>query len=339
MLGHSKTFIHTIYDLVIVGAGPAGLAAAVYGASEGLKTLVMDRVGPGGQAGNSSKIENYMGFPTGLSGADLASRAAVQAEKFGALITAATEAKAIITDNKFYKIKLDNGEEVSAKCVLVATGVWYRKLPIENYERYEDAGIYYAATPVEAVLCRNAQVIIVGNGNSAGQAAIYLADFAEKIFILILGDNLGEHMSQYLVNRIEQTPNIEVRSHSQISKLQGQPALSAAEITCTKTGKSELINCAAIFVFIGALPYSDWLKEKINVDNNGFIKTGVQDYSAPMQGLKNWPLKRQPFLLETNCPGIFAAGDVRLGSIKRIASAVGEGSAAVMFVHQHLATL
>lgn len=329
-LGIRKPVEHTIYDLVIVGAGPAGLAAAVYGASEGLKTLVLDKIGPGGQAAKSSLIENYMGFPVGLSGSDLANRAVIQAQKFGAIISAATEAMCLSSEYGVHVIKLDNGENIIAKCILIATGVCYRRLNVPDSEKYEGTGIYYAATPVEAQLCHAATVIVVGDGNSAGQAAIFLGEYAKKVYILTLEDKLGVHMSSYLATRIEKTSNIEIRPHSQISKMYGDKTLLAVDLTNLQSGESENIACNDVFVFIGATPYTAWL-DTIEIDPSGFIKTGKQ--------IERWSLKREPFLLETNCPGIFAAGDVRLGSIKRVASAVGEGAMAVQFMHQYLSTL
>jgi len=331
-LGLWKPIEQTSYDLVIVGAGPAGLAAAVYGASEGLKTLLLDREAPGGQAGNSSKIENYMGFPTGLSGSDLAGRAVVQAEKFGAAMSTADEVVGLGSEGGYHTLHLNRGGELSAKCVLISSGATYRKLPIEDVERFEDAGIYYAATAVEAPLCRRAQAVVVGGGNSAGQAAVYMSEQAAKVFLVIRGGDLGKDMSHYLVRRIEQTPNIEVRRHTEVTKLYGDRSLTAVELTNNQTGQSEPVDCPAVFVFIGAVPHTNWLPPAIKVDSKGFVQTGPL---AAESGA--WPLQRQPFLLETTVPGVFAAGDVRLGSIKRVASAVGEGSMAVQFVHQYLA--
>lgn len=329
-LGIRKPAEHIIYDLVIIGAGPAGLAAAVYGASEGLKTLVLDKISPGGQAAKSSLIENYMGFPVGLSGSDLANRAVIQAQKFGATISAATEAMHLSSEHGAHVIKLDNGENIIAKCILIATGVWYRRLNVPGSEKFDGTGIYYSATSVEAQLCHETTVIIVGDGNSAGQAAIFLGEYAKKVYILTLEDKLGVHMSHYLAARIEKTNNIEVRPLSQINKMYGDKTLSAVDLTNLQSGESENIACNGVFVFIGATPYTAWL-DTIEIDSSGFIKTGKQ--------IQQWSLDREPFLLETNRPGIFAAGDVRLGSIKRVASAVGEGAMAVQFVHQYLSTL
>ncbi|MDB6111971.1 MAG: thioredoxin reductase [Pedosphaera sp.] len=331
-LGLWKPIEQTSYDLVIVGAGPAGLAAAVYGASEGLKTLLLDREGPGGQAGNSSKIENYMGFPTGLSGSDLAGRAVVQAEKFGAASSTADEVTGLGSEGGYHTLHLSRGGEISTKCVLISSGATYRKLPLEDVERFEGAGIYYAATAVEAPLCRRVQAVVVGGGNSAGQAAVYMSEQAAKVFLVIRGGDLGKDMSYYLVRRIEQTPNVEVRCHTEVTKLYGDKSLTAVELTNNQTGQSETIECPAVFVFIGAVPHSNWLPPAIKVDGKGFVQTGPL---AAESGA--WSLQRPPFLLETTVPGVFAAGDVRLGSIKRVASAVGEGSMAVQFIHQYLA--
>lgn len=332
-LGIRKPLEHTIYDLVIIGAGPAGLAAAVYGASEGLQTLILDKIGPGGQASNSSKIENYMGFPTGLSGSDLAHRAVIQALKFGATISAASEVVRLSYENGYHTVHVQSNEEVSAKCVLIATGAAYRKLDLKDCEQFEGCGIYYAATTVEADMCRDAPIIIVGDGNSAGQAAVYLSERARQVYMLILGDKLGEHMSRYLVRRIEHTPNIKVLPHTQITKMYGDTSLSAVDLT-NSTGQTSTVDCLAVFVFIGATPHTHWLQGMVELDRNGYIKTGLLVADSP-----SWSEQRQPFLLETNRPGIFAAGDARLDSIKRVASAVGEGAMGVLFVHQYLASL
>lgn len=330
-LGIRKPLKREVYDLAVVGAGPAGLAAAVYGASEGLSTLVLDKLGPGGQAGTSSKIENYMGFPTGLSGADRANRAVLQAEKFGATLSAPANVVSLNSESGYHVLCLESGEEIIAKCVLIATGAAYRKLNVGGCERFEGSGVYYAATAMEGELCRGAQIVIVGDGNSAGQAAVFLSERARKVLMLILGDQLGEHMSHYLARRIEQTSSIEVRRATQISRMSGDKSLATVVLTCAETGETDTVDCAAVFVFIGSAPHTGWLPDSIRVDDSGFVKTGPQIADA-------WPLGRQPFLLETSCPGIFAAGDARCGSVKRVASAVGEGSMAVQFVHQYLAS-
>ncbi len=332
-LGIRKTLERTVYDLTIVGAGPAGLAAAVYGGSEGLKTLVLDKIGPGGQAGTSSRIENYMGFPMGLSGGDLANRAVLQAQRFGATLSAPADVVRLDSDNGYHVLRLESGEEVATKCVLIATGASYRKLTVDGCERLEGSSVHYAATAVEAQLYRGAPVVVVGAGNSAGQAAVYLSELARKVLLLIRGDDLGRHMSQYLIRRIEQTANIEVRRHTEVSKMYGEKSLERVELTCSQTGQSETLDCLAVFIFIGAVPHTTWLPKTIQVDRNGFVQTGLQATEST-----EWSLRRQPFLLETSCPGIFAAGDVRLGSTKRVASAVGEGAMAVQFVHEYLAS-
>ena len=331
-LGVRKPIEHTIYDLIIVGAGPAGLAAAVYGASEGLKTLVLDRIGPGGQAGSSSKIENYVGFPTGLSGNDLAERAVVQAEKFGATLSIPDEVIGLGSDGGYHEVMLDGNEKLAAKCVLISSGAAYRKLNVKNNDRFEGTGVYYAATRVEAPFCKHVQVVVVGGGNSAGQAAIFLSDTAKKVFVVIRGDDLSKNMSHYLVCRIQETPNIEVRKRTEVSGMEGDKWLETVYLTNRETGQTEKLSCPAVFVFIGAVPHTKWLPSGINLDSKGFVQTGQQVAESGA-----WPLQRQPFLLETTVPGVFAAGDVRQGSIKRVAAAVGEGSMAVQFVHQFLA--
>ena len=268
-LGIRKPLEQAVYDLAIVGAGPAGLAAAVYGASEGLKTLMLDMMCPGGQAGTSSKIENYMGFPTGLSGSDLANRAMLQAEKFGATLFAPAEVIRLNSEHGYHRLGLESGEEVSARCILIASGASYKKLTVDGCERFEGSGVYYAATAMEAQLCRGGQIVIVGGGNSAGQAAVYLSERCSKVLLLIRGGDLGKYMSQYLTRRIEQTPNIELRCYTEISKMQGEKSLATVVMTCRQTGQSDTIECVAVFVFIGAVPHTTWLPESIQVDRNG----------------------------------------------------------------------
>ena len=331
VLGIKEPLEDTVYDLAIIGAGPGGLAGAVYGASEGLKTVVLEKNAPGGQAGCSSKIENYMGFPLGLSGTDLANRASIQAEKFGAQITNPAEVIDIELDKGYQIVKLANGEQLTARCVLIATGVNYRRLPVERCEEFEDSGVYYSATAVEAELCRDRTVAIVGAGNSAGQAAIFLSQYAKKVLLLIRGENLDKSMSAYLSDRIELNDEIEVLTHTEITKMMGDKCLEAVEITNNKTKESQEVEVAGVFIFIGATPCTGWLPDNIATDDKGFIKTGTQLTDEDKQFYN-----RQPFLLETSQPGIFAAGDVRFDSIKRVASAVGEGSMTVKFVHQVL---
>lgn len=330
-LGIKKPLAHTVYDLVVVGAGPAGLAAAVYGASEGLNTVVLEKTGPGGQAGCSSKIENYMGFPTGLSGTDLANRALLQAQKFGAQFTTPAEVIGLEFDSSYNVFRLASGESVSSRCVLIATGVSYRKLDVEGGDRFEGCGVYYSATNVEAQMCGDSQIIIVGGANSAGQAAVFLSEYAKKVLLLIRGDDLSKDMSQYLSRRIEQTDNIELLTNTELSKMEGDDVLRAVEIRNNKTNETKVVETPAVFIFIGAIPHTAWLPAQIDVDDKGFVKTGPQVADSEF-----WSAGRQPFLLETSRAGVFAAGDVRLGSIKRVASAVGEGSMTVQFVHQIL---
>ena len=329
ILGIKKPLEKIVYDLVIIGAGPAGLAAAVYGASEGLKTLVLEKNAPGGQAGSSSKIENYMGFPLGLSGTELANRALLQAQKFGAQINSPAEVTGLESHIGYKVIKLASGEQVICRCILIATGVSYRRLPVENCQEFEDCGVYYSATAVEAEQCRDRTVIIVGGGNSAGQAAVFLSQYVAKVFILIRGDSLSRTMSQYLIDRIEQTENIELLTHTEVTAMMGDNCLRAVEVTSTQDPSKQKIEVAGVFIFIGAIPCTDWMPDNIATDEKGFIKTGTQ-----LTGIVERDY--QPFLLETSQPGIFAAGDVRQGSIKRVASAVGEGSMTVHFVHQVL---
>jgi thioredoxin reductase (NADPH) len=320
-----------VYDLVVVGGGPAGLAAGVYGASEGLCTVVLETIAPGGQAGRSMRIENYLGFPTGITGAELTERATVQALKFSACLPIGTEAVGLSFDGPLYVIRIDGDETVRTKCVLIATGAEYRVLGVEGCSKYEGRGVYYAATPMEEQACRGADVVVVGGGNSAGQAAVYLAKGARKVFVAIRGDDLYKNMSSYLAERVEQTRNIEVLRNTEVQKLEGDGSLERVELVDRKTGKVMQLSSPAVFSFIGAVPRTDWLPVEIERDAKQFVKTGPVLASSP-----HWTAKRAPFFLETTRPGVFAAGDVRSGSVKRVASAVGEGSMAVQFVHEHL---
>lgn len=321
----------TLFDLAIVGGGPAGLAAAVYGASEGLKTIVLERLAPGGQAVGSAKIENYLGFPTGLSGAELAERATLQARKFGAHLSTPAQVSKLTFEGKFKILELQGGEKITTKALLIATGADYRKLPIENRERFDSAGVYYAATPMEAKMCADRQVVVVGGGNSAGQAAIFLSEVVRKVFLLIRRDNLPQTMSHYLLQRIRETPNIEVLIHTEIYSMQGDTYLEKVELINNISGEKWDLSVAAVFSFIGAKPCTTWLPEEIETDKNGFVCTGPEMLNSPQ-----WNLDRQPFWLETSRPGVFASGDVRASSVKRVASAVGEGSMAVQFIHEYL---
>ena len=323
-----------VKDLVIVGAGPAGLAAAVYGASEGLDVLLLEMYSPGGQAGSSSRIENYLGFPSGISGNNLASRAYLQAQKFGVQMLLCTGTR-LTCDRKPYVVELDNGSRIPARTIVIATGAKYRRLAIENLEKFEGAGIYYGATFVESQLCKDEEVIVVGGGNSAGQAAVFLADSAKHVYILVRSDGVAGTMSRYLIRRIEETPNISLLSHTQVVALDGGDHLAHVTWRCNKSGKIEEKNIAHVFVMTGAVPNTNWLDGCVVLDSKGFIKTGPDLPAEDLISAK-WPLARRPYLLETTLPGVFAAGDVRSGNIKRVASAVGEGSIAISFVHQLL---
>jgi len=321
----------TVYDLVVVGAGPAGLAAAVYGASEGLRTAVLERSAPGGQAGTSMRIENYLGFPTGVSGSELTDRAIIQANKFGARLSIPTPVTHLTFDKAYSVVHVDGEESITAKCLLIATGVEYRPLGAESEEQFEGRGVYFAATPIEAQMCRGGPVAVVGGGNSAGQAAVFLAGHARKVLIIIRGHDLHKNMSSYLVRRIEQTANIEVLYDTTIRRMHGNGYLSSIDIVNSKTGEERTAEMAAVFTFIGAVPRTDWLPVEIERDAKGFVRTG-----STLAQSSQWTVRRQPFLLETSRPGVFAAGDVRSDSIKRVASAVGEGAMAVQFVHEYL---
>jgi thioredoxin reductase (NADPH) len=330
------------YDLIIVGAGPAGLAAAVYGASEGLHTLLIEREAPGGQAGMSSNIENYLGFPTGLTGANLARRAVAQAARFGAEILTPQEATGIRIDGPYRFVKLNDGTEISCHTLLIATGVSYRKLDVPGIERLTGAGVYYGASMIQALSCRDEDVYIVGGANSAGQAAMSFSRYAKNVTLLIRGDSLGKGMSQYLADQIVETENIKVWPHSSVVEVKGENRLEAiAVVDASKGGVKQTVPATGLFIFIGAQPHTAWLAGTVARDPNGFILTGpdlmtMTDAAHNNNRPKGWNLDRQPFLLETNIPGIFAAGDVRYGSVKRVASGVGEGSIAVQFVHQYL---
>ena len=325
------------YDLVVVGAGPAGLAAAVYGASEGLKTVVLDAEAPGGQAGTSSLIENYLGFPRGVSGSDLARRAVTQARKFGAEILVPVQATGLRMEGPYRYVQTSAGGELSCHAVMVTSGVQYRKLAADGVEALTGAGIYYGSTMTEALSCSGRDVVIVGGGNSAGQAAVYLATVARTVNIALRGDDLGKTMSRYLVDQIERTENIRVLRRSVVCAAHGNGRLEQVTLQ-NGDGGTRTVDAAALFVFIGAMPNTDWLDDCVMRDPRGFILTGpdvMKDGRPP----RDWPLERDPFLLESSVPGIFCAGDVRHGSVKRVASGVGEGSVAISFVHQYLADL
>ncbi len=330
-IGLHQPLQQTVFDLLVVGAGPAGLAAAVYGASEGLTTAVLDCMAPGGQAGSSMRIENYLGFPTGLTGAELTDRATLQANKFGAHLSIPTAATHLSFENRYATLDAGGDQPVTAKCLLIATGAQYRRLDVEGVEQFEGTGLYYAASTAEALLCRGCPVIVVGGGNSAGQAAVFLSGHASRVLLLIRGDDLNKNMSSYLVHRIEQTANIELLSNSVIERMVGNGHLEAVEIVNNKTGQRRTIETPAVFSFIGATPQTDWLPSDIERDAKGFVRTG-----PALSQSRSWSIARPPFLLETSRPGVFAAGDVRSGSVKRVASAVGEGAMAVQFVHEYL---
>jgi thioredoxin reductase (NADPH) len=322
-------------DVVIIGAGPAGLAAAVYGASEGLDVLVLESNAPGGQAGSSSKIENYLGFPTGISGQALAARAYSQVQKFGAQVMIAKNAKRLHCDAKPYAVEINGGTELPTRSIIIATGAEYRRLSVENLLQFEGNGIYYGATFVEAQLCGGEDVIVVGGGNSAGQAAVFLAQTAKRVFLLVRSSGLASTMSRYLIRRIEETPSIIFLPHTEVKALEGADHLQRVRWENGKTGDIENREIRHVFVMTGAVPNTRWLAGCVALDAQGFIKTGP-DLSHDDLAAAHWPLARAPHLLETSLPGVFAVGDVRAGNIKRVASAVGEGSISISLVHQVL---
>jgi thioredoxin reductase (NADPH) len=324
-----------VCDVVIVGAGPAGLAAGVYAASEGLDAMVLETNAPGGQAGSSSKIENYLGFPAGISGQELATRAYAQAEKFGAQVMIARGAQTLKCDRQPYAIEFEHGSPVQARSVIIATGAQYRKLPLENLSQFEGAGVYYAATFVESQLCRGEEVIVVGGGNAAGQAAVFLAQTVRRVHLLVRSDGLANSMSRYLIRRIEETSAIVLRVQTEITALTGGDHLERVTWRDSKTNTVETHAIRHAFVMTGAIPNTRWLGGCVALDANRFIKTGP-DLSKEDLTAAQWPLLRSPHLLETSLPGVFAVGDVRSGSVKRVASAVGEGSIAIALVHQVL---
>ena len=324
----------TFYDLAIVGGGPAGLAAAVYGASEGLRTVMIEREAPGGQAGMSSRIENYLGFPSGLTGADLARRAVVQARRFGVEILSA-EATAVRLDGPYRFLKLADGAELSCHALLVATGVQWRKLEAPGVERLTGAGIYYGAAMTEAMSTRDENVYIVGGANSAGQAAMYFSRYARRVVMLVRGSSLATSMSQYLINQLKATTNVHIEFNSSVVGAHGEDHLEEISVHCSTTNEVNKVPANSLFIMIGAAPNTDWLANIVERDERGFILSGpllMRDGKRP----KGWTLDRDPALLETNVPGIFVVGDVRHGSVKRVASGVGEGSVAISFVHQYL---
>jgi thioredoxin reductase (NADPH) len=335
-IGSNPQITNDIYDVVIVGAGPAGLAAAVYGASEGLKTLLIERKAPGGQAGSSSRIENYLGFPAGLSGADLTRRAITQAMRLGAEFLSPQAVNDIKQKDGYKTIILDDGPEINSRTVVITTGVDYRKLEVKGVENFTGAGIYYGAAMTEATACKDKEVYIIGGGNSAGQGAVYLSKFAKNVYIVIRRDSLSYTMSAYLIQQIDNIPNITVLTDTEILEATGENCLEHLTLINVKTKETVTKEAAALYVFIGAKPYTDWIKLDIIKDEKGFIETGRELRRFDQFG-KVWKMNRDPFLLETSCKGIFAAGDVRSGAMNRVASAVGEGSMAISFVHKYLA--
>lgn len=322
-------------DLVVVGAGPSGLAAAVYGASEGLDVLVLESASPGGQAASSSKIENYLGFPTGISGQELAGRAYNQAQKFGAELMAAKGALRLHCDSQPYRVEIEGGGQVPTRAIIIATGAQYRKLPLHNLSRFEGAGVYYGATFMEAQLCSGEEVAVVGGGNSAGQAAVFLSQTAKRVHILVRSGGLAQSMSRYLIRRIENNPSIVLRTFTEVTALQGNGRLESLQWRNSRDGSQQSRDIRHLFLMTGASPSTDWLRGCLALDSKGFIRTGP-DLCEDSLAVAEWPLARKPYLLETSLPRVFAAGDVRSGNVKRVASAVGEGSIAVAFVHQVL---
>ncbi len=322
-----------VRDLVVIGAGPGGLAAAVYGASEGLDVLVIESTAPGGQAGSSSKIENYLGFPTGISGMALAGRALVQAQKFGADVTIARSALRLNCERRPYRVELSGEHVALARTIIIATGAQYRQLELENVSRFLGTGIYYAASKVEANLCVGEEIIIVGGGNSAGQAAVFLAQTCHRVRLMVRSDGLSDTMSRYLIRRIEDSPNITLSTRTELCKLEGAGWLERVSWRNTVSGTTETGDIKHVFLMTGAVPNTGWLAGCVALDEKGFVRTGLE-LTADELSARNALTSRAPFLYETNLPGIFAVGDVRCGSIKRVAAAVGEGSTCVQFVHR-----
>ncbi len=324
-----------VRDVIVVGAGPSGLAAAVYAASEGLAVLVIETYAPGGQAGSSSKIENYLGFPTGISGQDLAGRAYTQAQKFGARVMIARGAVRLECGRSPYLVEIEGGETLPARTVIIATGAEYRKLPLENLQRFEGNGVYYGATFLEAQLCGDEEVIIVGGGNAAGQAAVFLSQTAKHVHVVIRSGRLADTMSSYLIRRIEQSKTITLHTDTEIVALEGADRLDHVQCRNNKTGDLKTRDIRHVFLMTGANPNTGWLAGCLALDEKGFVKTGVDLIPADLT-TAHWPLTRRPYLLEASLPGVFAVGDVRSGNVKRVASAVGEGSIAISMVHKVL---
>ena len=335
-IGLGTTATRPFYDLAIIGAGPAGLAAAVYGASEGLGTVLIEREAPGGQAGTSSRIENYLGFPAGLSGGDLARRGVAQAQKFGVELLTPQSVQSLRLDGQYKYLQLEGGPEIGCHALVLATGVEWQTLPAAGAERFSGRGLYYGAARSEALGCHDQDVYIVGAGNSAGQAAMYFSGYAARVVLLVRGASLEAKMSQYLVEQLRRTPNIEVRLGTEVIACTGTDHLECLTLRVRGSGETEEVRASFLFCFIGAAPQTGWLGGVVATDARGFVLAGED---VPGGALERWPLKRRPYPLETSVPGIFVVGDVRSGSVKRVASAVGEGSVTVSFVHQHLASL
>lgn len=327
-----------VHDVLVVGAGPAGLAGAVYAASEGLDVRVIDSFAPGGQAGTSSRIENYLGFPTGISGQALAGRAVVQSQKFGAKFHVACDAVTLHCDKWPYRVEMADGRVAQARTVLIATGAQYRKPELPNLPKYTGVGVYYAATHLEGKMCQNEDIIIVGGGNSAGQAAVFLAGGCRHVHIMVRSDGLAETMSHYLIRRIQESPNITLHTRTQISALEGEHELERVTWAHAVSGQAETQPIRHVFLMTGAAPNTEWLKNCVNLDDKGFVRTGA-DLSKEELDEARWPMSRPPYLMETSLPGVFAVGDVRSGSVKRVASGVGEGSVCVQFIHRVLREL
>lgn len=335
-LGLRLSAAREVYDLVIVGAGPAGLAAAVYGASEGLRTLLLDRHAPGGQAGTSSRIENYLGFPTGVSGTELTRRALMQAQRLGAEFLVPLEVTAVEIEGGYKHLTLADGRQIVTRALLAATGMFYREHPAPGVAEHAGAGVYYGAATTEAQSCSGRRVMVVGGGNSAGQGAVYLARHAQEVQIVVRREGLAETMSQYLIEQIAATPNIRLRSRTEIERVEGDGHLQRVVLSSVDDGSQETVEADALFVFIGTHPRSDWLPEAVLRDGKGFVITG-RDLAAQEAYARTWKQAREPLPLETSVPGVFAAGDLRAGAMNRVASAVGEGSMVVRLVHEYLA--
>jgi thioredoxin reductase (NADPH) len=339
-LGFNSTIDKSqLRDVIIVGAGPAGLAAAVYAASEGLNVLMVETTAPGGQAGSSSKIENYLGFPTGVSGLELAARATTQAQKFGASMMIARTVERLDCDNLPYKVMLDGGESLVARTIVIATGAQYKKLGLENLAQFEGKGIYYGATHIESQLCGGKEVAVVGGGNSAGQAAVFMSQHASKVHMLVRSGELASTMSRYLIQRLTENPQIEMHWNTEITALEGDECLEHVTWRNRKTGESETRDVGHIFVMTGASPRTDWLRGCLALDERGFILTGRDLETSNILAESRWPLKRAPYMLETSLPRVFAVGDARANNVKRVASAVGEGAISISLVHRALAEL